>query len=221
MENLCNSGGGWMRVAHLNMTDSNEKCPEQFRLYSSGGVRACGRPVSSGGSCPGIKFPSFDFEYSQVCGKVIGYQVGSTDAGYYDNDNIESWYVDGVSITHGSPRKHIWTFVAGLTDGTTNNRCPCGSNPQSLPGFVGNDHYCESGNHDSYFINSRFYNTDRLWDGEECGKDETLCCQRSLIPWFLKSLGYSTTDYIEMRICLQESTSNEDIAVEQYVIYVK
>ena len=34
MEDLCNSGGGWIRVAYLNMTDSSEKCPDGFRLYS-------------------------------------------------------------------------------------------------------------------------------------------------------------------------------------------
>ena len=25
-------------------------------------------------------------------------------------------YVDGVSITHGSPRTHIWTYAAGASD---------------------------------------------------------------------------------------------------------
>ena len=32
MENLCGKGGGWRRIASLNMTDSNETCPTQFRL---------------------------------------------------------------------------------------------------------------------------------------------------------------------------------------------
>ena len=36
-----------MRVSYLNMTDSNEKCPDKFRLYNENGVRACGQPVSS------------------------------------------------------------------------------------------------------------------------------------------------------------------------------
>ena len=66
-----------MRVAYLNMTDSNEKCPDGFSLYSENGVRACGRPFSYGGSCVGTTFPSDSIEYSQVCGKVIGYQVAS------------------------------------------------------------------------------------------------------------------------------------------------
>ena len=45
MEELCNFGGGWMRVAYLNMTDSSEKCPDVFRLYSENGVRACGHQL--------------------------------------------------------------------------------------------------------------------------------------------------------------------------------
>ena len=34
MESLCNSGGGWMRVAYLNMSDPTEECPPGFRLYN-------------------------------------------------------------------------------------------------------------------------------------------------------------------------------------------
>ena len=40
-------GGGWRKIASLNMTNSNVKCPTQFRLYSQGGVCACGWPVTS------------------------------------------------------------------------------------------------------------------------------------------------------------------------------
>ena len=45
MEELCSSGGGWTRLAYLNMNDSTENCPSGFRLYQSGGVRACGRAL--------------------------------------------------------------------------------------------------------------------------------------------------------------------------------
>ena len=37
MESLCNLGGGWMRIANLNMTDSECNCPDGFKLYSKGG----------------------------------------------------------------------------------------------------------------------------------------------------------------------------------------
>ena len=226
METLCNKGGGWRRVAHLNMTDSDEVCPEQFRQYPLAndqsdhkGIRACGRPASSGGSCAAIKFSSSGFEYSEVCGKVIGYQKGVPDAGNVGGSRtIDSIYADGISLTHGSPRKHIWTFVVGKT---VSNQCPCGSNPVTLPSFVGSNYYCEIGTQGQSYKVDKFYSNDSLWDGEGCGTSETLCCERDLIPWFYRDLGYSTTDYIEMRICLNEGTIDEDSPVEQYEIYVK
>ena len=223
MEELCNSTAGWMRVAYLNMTDSNEKCPDEFRLYNENGVRACGRPVSSGGSCVGITFPSGNIEYSQVCGKVIGYQVGWTDGAAHTNSSINSHYSDGISLTHGNPRSHIWTFMSGTTDNYLYSNCPCGSKyPRAPPLFVGSDYYCESGmqsQDDPIF--GKFYPNDPLWDGHQCGNIETACCQRTGIPWFNKKFSYSTTDYIEMRICLSEGTSDEDCRVGHYEIYVK
>ena len=47
-----------------------------------------------------------------MCGKVIGYQVGSPD-GPVSND-INGKYADGISLTHGSPHKHIWSFIGGV-----------------------------------------------------------------------------------------------------------
>ena len=47
MEELCGSGGGWTKLAYLDMTEFTENCPSGFKLYKSGGVRGCGRPTSS------------------------------------------------------------------------------------------------------------------------------------------------------------------------------
>ena len=218
MEELCSSTGGWMRLAYLNMTDSSEKCPDGFRLYSENGVRACGRPVSSGGSCVGITFPSGNIEYSQVCGKVIGYQVGSSNGPI--GSDINGHYIDGNSLTHGSPRRHIWSFIGGLHENHYPSRCPCGtSGAISAPIFVGTDYYCESGNPNVQ--DNKFYSTDPLWDGQGCGSVEKPCCTRSRIPWFHKQLGYFTTDSIEMRLCCDEGTSNEDVPFNLVEIYIK
>ena len=86
--------------------------------------------------------------------------------------------------------------------------------------FVDNDYYCESGS-PNYPVLGKFYTNDPLWDGHQCGSIETACCQRTGIPWFYKKFNYSTTDYIEMRICLNEGTSDEDCPVAHYEIYVK
>ena len=223
METLCGKGGGWRRIASLNMTDPNEKCPTQFRTYSSGGVRACGRPVTNSGSCVGITFPSRDIKYSQLCGKVIGYQIGSTDgaAVFYASKDINSAYIDGISLTHGNPRKHIWSLVSGYS-GTLYTDCPCGSHtPYPVPSFVGSNYYCEAGCHNSSPSYTTLYTSDPLWDGKGCGSTETTCCQRTLIPWFYRSFGYSTTDNIEMRVCCDQETNNENVSFGQYEIYVK
>ena len=223
METLCGKGGGWRRIASLNMTDPNEKCPTQFRPYSSGGVRACGRPVTNSGSCIGITFPSRDIKYSQVCGKVIGYQDGVTNgaAAFHTSKVINSPYIDGISLTHGNPRKHIWSLISGHT-GISNSDCPCGSShPKSVPSFVTSHYYCESGCHQSRPFANTLYSSDPLWDGKGCGSTETNCCQRTLIPWFYRSFGYSTTNYIEMRICCDEGTGIEDVPISEYEIYVK
>ena len=224
MENLCNLEGGWMRIANLNMTQTTS-CPTGFRLYTNGGVRACGRPVTSSGSCVGKIFSSSGIEYSQVCGKVIGYQVGWPDAAAYRSNNINTYYVDGVSLTHGNPREHIWTLMSGSSDRSSDsyNSCPCGSvGPYPAPSFVGSDYYCEAGYQgNTWPQHEEFYSSDRLWDGKDCGSSETACCQSSLIPWFYKSIGNYTTDYIEMRICCDDRTGDEDVAIEQYDIYVK
>uniref|UniRef100_A0A1X7T4T0 Fibrinogen C-terminal domain-containing protein n=1 Tax=Amphimedon queenslandica TaxID=400682 RepID=A0A1X7T4T0_AMPQE len=113
MGSLCGSGGGWTRLAYLDMTDATVNCPSGFRLYQSGGVRACGKPVR-GASCVSVQFPSNGTSYTQICGRVTGYQWGSPD-GIDGVNNINSYYVDGVSITRGSPRQHVWTLIAEYT----------------------------------------------------------------------------------------------------------
>ena len=218
MGQLCGSGGGWTRLAYLDMS-STTNCPSGFRLYQSGGVRACGRPVTNSGSCASVQFPSNGISYSQVCGRVVGYQWGTPD-GLHDVYSINSYYVDGVSITRGSPRQHVWTLIgSGYEIGLD---CPC-SNGASItpPSFVGNNYFCESANPTSSWMLS-LLTSDPLWDGNGCNLVEVPCCSKADIPWFHRNYGNTTTtDYLELRVCSSESTSNEDIPVSLYEIYVK
>ena len=215
MEELCGSDEGWMRVAYLNMSDPNEKCPEEFRLYEENGVRACGRPSTSSGSCVSTTYPSKDISYSQVCGKVIGYQFGSPDGS--NNDGI---YIDGISITHGNPRSHIWSFICGTHESHASSNCPCGTvGPKTAPSFVGDDYFCESGAPSPW--QAKLYTGDPLWDGKGCGSIEKPCCSLPGLPWFHKTLGYTTTDYIEMRLCCSSGTGDEDVPFSIVELYKK
>ena len=120
MGELCGSKGGWSRLAYLDMSDSTVDCPTGFRLYEKNGNRACGRLASDEGSCASVKFPSKGISYSEVCGRVVGYQYGTPDAvdtrfgGPEIYNDINTYYVDGVSITQSFPRKHIWTLMGGV-----------------------------------------------------------------------------------------------------------
>ena len=214
MDHLCNSGGGWKRVAKLDMTNSNENCPTGLSLYHQNGGRACGRLVSGSGSCSGTIFP-VNYEYSQVCGRVIGYQKGHPD-GPFGNDR--------VSLTHGTTQSHIWSFYAAPSEKhSPEYNCPCSSSGAiDVPSYIGSDYYCESARTSLDPLElDRLFTDDPLWDGKNCNFNEEPCCKLSLIPWFHRKLGYTTTDYIEMRFCFDQGTYDEDSPVFQYEIYVK
>ena len=224
MDQLCGSSG-WRRVAYLNMSDATQSCPSGLTLYQFGGVRACGRPESNVGSCASVQFPSNNISYSQVCGRVVGYQYDSPEAisnvtGANRND-LNSYYVDGVSITRGSPRQHVWTLMAD----TVHHFCPCASvspgNSTIVQSFVGDHYFCEAG-----AINTGttgvYFPDDPLWDGQGCDPSETNCCLAPGIPWFHRDYGdTTTTDDLELRVCADERRSNEDSPVGYYEIYVK
>ena len=228
--------GQWYRVAYLNMSDpTQQSCPPSLRLYSANGIRACGRPSSAGAySCSALTFASGSgHQYSKVCGQVIGYQVGSTDVFYHFISSIDTAYVDGVSITYGSsPRTHIWTYAAGLseqllaTNETYDHNCPCALagtsfTPKIPPLFVGNNYYCESGNPSSTFEHTDVFNytSDPLWDGQQC---EGQCCSDGRTPpWFSVTLANPTTDDIEVRICGSEPTTSEDTPISLMELYVQ
>ena len=217
MGTLCGSGGGWTRLAYLDMSDATQNCPSGFRLYQS--ERACGRNSSSG-SCTAVQFPSNGISYSQICGRVTGYQYGRPEA-LNNYRGINSYYVEGVSITRGSPRQHVWTLVAGRSESdNSSNSCPCNTgSSESVQSFVGNNYFCESGTNVSNPSNI-LYTSDPLWDGQGCGSRESSCCNVPGIPWFHRDYGSTTTtDYIELRVCA--SSSSEDSPITYYEIYVK
>ena len=221
----CNSTGGWARVAYVNTNDTSQQCPSAWRLITTP-RRTCGRSTDAA-SCDSAIFPSNGIQYSHICGRVIGYQDQSPDAfsdlARTNSANIDSYYVDGVSITHGVPgsRQHIWSFVAAVGDSITNNMCPCLSGAES-PSYVGQDYFCETGNDNNAEWLGTFFADDALWDGQDCGTSNTCECALNNPPWFCKQLPQTTTDDIEVRICGDElPLANEDTPVELIELYIR
>ena len=106
----CDGRGGWTRVAYLNMTEPGATCPPGLTLqnYSNINHGVCGRgnvSYTDTGGCQSAIFSTYGLNYSKVCGQIRGYQYRSPDAFYNYQRNggsVDSFYVDGVSLTHGS-----------------------------------------------------------------------------------------------------------------------
>ena len=104
--------------------------------------------------------------YHRICGKARGYQRNIIDAfrgppDSSNNKNIND-YVDGLSITLGSPRKHVWTYAAEFSetgDAAFTHNCPCAA----IHGY-----YCESEFAGAVFTDPVFYTSNPLWDGSGC-----------------------------------------------------
>ena len=144
--------GGWTRVVRLDARNESQQCPQNLtERTSNSGMRTCGAGFAEAG-CGVVAFPVAAVAlsrgggggYSKVCGRIIGYQTGSTDAFArartasspppplppppppplpppLPSSDAAVGYVDGVTLTYGDdPIRHIWTFAAGLDEiGTT------------------------------------------------------------------------------------------------------
>jgi hypothetical protein len=78
--------------------------------------------------------------------------------------------------------------------------------------FVEDNYYCESGNPEDTFEHGCIYTDDQLWDGQQC---EGVCYSNGKSPpWFSVELPNPTTDDIEVRICIAESTYIDDVFIQ-------
>ena len=208
------------------MSDPSQQCPSGWEEASQP-VRSCGRVAYTSGGCDSVIFTTNGKSYSRVCGHLRGYHVGYNNAFYaYINNNqantINSYYVDGVSITYGSPRTHIWTLAVGRSDAETDSSgCPClnaDTARYSSPPFVGQNYFCESGM-STLASSGTAVSSEPLWDGEGCPATSS-CCQFNNPPYFCRALPSTTTDNIEIRICgSTASTYSEDIHIDFIEIY--
>jgi hypothetical protein len=210
------AGGGWVRISDVNPAVSGV-CPGNWQYV--GGMDVCRRPSSN---CHAVSFGAFGVEWAEVRGQVLAYHYNSMDGFHmYNTYDINGPYVDGLSITHGSPRQHIWTYAVGISeDGSyPDYNCPCAKTPGGgPPGFVGADYYCESGNPGDW--EDAWYTDDTLYDGTGCPAGNS-CCDNDSLPWFQKNVGEDTTGEVEVRLCSDQEPSNEDIGLKRLELYVR
>ena len=123
-----------------------------------------------------------------------------------------------------SKTAHLDTFVAARAASETgSNVCACTHPPEtdyltsSVPDFVGNDYFCETGTDSSSGV---FYSNDPLWDGQDCNSPST-CCQFNSPPFFCKIVSEAATDDLEVRLMSNELHTNEDVPIDIIEIYVQ
>ena len=226
----CGKPGNWRRVAFLD-TGKGDTCPTGLTTKvnpKNKTQKACGRTIDIG--CNSVFFNT-DGEYTDVCGRVGGYQFGLTEA-FEPNQykapkpTIEDTYVDGISITYGSPRKHLWTYAAGVAEtGYGVFQCPCSYpdyNMALVPDFVGNDYYCESAQDNAIMVFGhdtipKIDWDDSLWDGKGCTASQNKCCES--FGWFHREIPQTSED-IEVRICDDHDSANSDVLLSEVEIWV-
>ena len=202
----CGSGF-WFQVADLDFSDVSQQCPTSSWNVITSPTRSC-VPVTPA-SCPGVTFPTRGVRYSRVCGRATGYGVQDPDAFLVQQpaNSADDLYLDGVSVTHGFPRQHVWSFAVS---GGSQSECPC-NNPNRVqaplpPSFVGDNYFCE-------FANS----SSAVWDGINCTSGN--CCRTS--PWFTVTLPVPTSDNLEVRICSDEENSGERVQLSFIQLFVQ
>ena len=212
--------GGWMRIADLDASRGDD-CPSGWTNITTP-VAACRAPSSNAG-CYSTNFSTLNISYSKVCGMAVGYQEGNIDAFRPSIESINQLYVDGLSITYGIPRKHIWTYAIGFSDSFqayARSNCPCSEFPGDLPpSFVHDNYYCESGNLQDSVV-SGVLTSDPVWDGEGCSSNNN-CCSEPNLPWFYRQLPRIASEDIETRICRDQVSTEENVLIQRIQLYVQ
>ena len=215
---------GVMRIAYLD-TSVSDTCPSNLTKYEVNGKTMCGRHNStiSTQPCNSVYYPSEGVEYSNICGRAVGYahSGGDTIAFAATTESINDIYVSGLEITRGPPnnRTHVWTYASGYQETPSNGgNCPCAGGAQP-PSFVGNNYFCESATKYSPAILGEWYTNHTMWQGN-CYEGSN-CCPDDGRPWFNVTLDSPTNQDIEVRWCGVIRSSNwvDNIGLETLDIY--
>lgn len=201
---------GWTQVVNLTINKTTTECPGEFQLSTFPDF-GCGRHNDTVEGCSSAYFTVHGVSYTQVSGRVYGlYEKGHAHGLDGPTTTLEGPYLAGVSITISHPRKHIWSFAAGIYYLFIISE---------VLAVTGNDYFCE-GEDDYQYYDEEFYEHDvhgtsgPLWDGRGCGS-VVECCTRA--PWFCKTLSEPTTSDIEVRICGNHDVNTPIFLLELYV----
>ena len=157
--------------------------------------------------------------YSRVCGRILeqrGIPDALSSAVTGVQTTLDSPYADGVSLTHGpvGSRQHIWTFSSSLSESSNYDSLCTNTNytwPYRVPSFISDKYFCDTGSTEQRDV-SAYCSSIPLWNGACCGEYNT-CCQFNNLLWFFAPLPQTSMDDLEVRICLDEVATYQDVVV--------
>ena len=221
-------GGGWTRIANV----VEGECPQGWESIitptTEESVCRAGNEFDDDDGCSSTNFSVRGHVFNKIYGYALGYQKGRTwgfSSYYSSTHNIDQQYLDGLSITLGNPRQHIWSYGAGISKTSYINKaynCPCSSfHNEVVPNFVRDHYYCESGasNNPS---RSEYITDNVLWDGKDCAEGNS-CCAQLQMPYFIRTLPFpvnGTTDYVEARLCQDTSFNFGSVVIKEMQLFI-
>ena len=121
--------GGRMQVVDVDM-NRDITCPAGWQTITVPRRLCIG---SSAAGCASAHFSACGVTFEHICGQTKSYQKGTPNAFKVSVQAIDRVYVDGISITMGSPSKHIWTYAISNSDNnnTGQSNCSCAHTPGS------------------------------------------------------------------------------------------
>ena len=199
---------GWMRALDMDMSRHHASCPNGLWQVDRP-CKACGyNDENETGGCNSVTFSTHGVPYKRICGMASGYghhihlpdsSTTLTDCPSCGKD-IDTAYLNGISITYGTPRNHVWSYAAVWTR----------DNP-SRPEFINEDYHCCGAG-----------GSGRLREdvqGTPCDEVESSCCRHPGLPWFCKELSEPTTADIEVRLCRNQE--HNSVFVDKIKIYLQ
>ena len=203
-------------IGSLDIDLPGTSCPSPLHLKTFGSNRLCEKSIGAG--CVSITISAGGQTYQKVRGRVAGYAYNSPDAFRRVGgavSNIDDSYVDGVSITHGNPRKHVWSYALANNLNSLYT-CPAvGEDITKQPAFVGSNFICVVANQTVPMGQDKLFDAP-MWTTlgncfGDCPDDLTFCV----------TLDQPTSDDLEVRLCTDQDKFDEDVFIKSFDFYVQ
>ncbi len=184
---MTTDGGGW--VVLIDDDYASDSCPSGWTADSGVCYRARQLEAS-------VTVDNQNVEYSEVLMEVELYCGGSPDAFNENSYTIDEGYLDGVSITYGHTRRHVYSLP--ISQGGGNSDCPS-EGGVSAPSYVGSDYACADAGSCS-----------GTWDGPHLSGESHIV-----------TLGSALSEAFEVRLLSDQSYSDEEVAVGKLKLAVR